>query len=259
MNYKPSPQELLYRCYLKYQPKRKLFKRRQDAISMRLKRKNTANYTFLKQHFYDLYFNKEHGIKSLAKMYNLSYTDCRTFLFFLDIDIRTGKNVVTDRVRKLRSEKAIREKNAGSGFFDINLRRKNKTDITRGIQGYIYNEYKKEYSWIRSSYEYIFAKWLNRTKQNWSNEDKIFVLEDGRRYLPDFFIYDENDNLIKIVEIKGYWDRNSDKAAILNQILVDIDVVVIDDISQYIPEKSSFGKEKSNWKLERKINKDGKN
>ena len=62
-------------------------------------------------------------------------------------------------------------------------------------------EYNSHY--LRSSYEYIFAKILEKQNIKYDVETITYELED-RSYTPDFFIYDDNDKLIEIVEIRGY-------------------------------------------------------
>jgi hypothetical protein len=68
--------------------------------------------------------------------------------------------------------------------------------MNRGYAGF----YKGHY--LRSSYEYAYAKYLDYNSIPWSYEDEIFDL-GYKVYKPDFFFYDQNNRLIKIVEIKS--------------------------------------------------------
>ena len=62
----------------------------------------------------------------------------------------------------------------------------------------IYNK-----TYLKSSYELERAQFLDSISANWKYEEITYRLE-GTTYTPDFFIYDENDNLIRIEEVKGY-------------------------------------------------------
>ncbi|WP_186670568.1 NUMOD3 domain-containing DNA-binding protein [Sporosarcina sp. BP05] len=73
--------------------------------------------------------------------------------------------------------------------------------MNRGYAGY----YKSFY--LRSSYEYAYAVYLDHFFITWSYEDQVFRI-DGENYKPDFFFYDQSGNLEKIVEIKSR-DKNA--------------------------------------------------
>ncbi|HRP37975.1 MAG TPA: hypothetical protein PLS50_09285, partial [Candidatus Dojkabacteria bacterium] len=125
----------------------------------------------------------------------------------------------------------------------------------RGVQGYYLNQSTNELVWLRSSYEYIFAKWLDRTKHNWKMEMAYYKIGHSI-YRPDFFIHDAEWNLIKIVEIKGYWDSNANKALLLNEQLKNIDVVIVRDIEQFIEGNGLYEHQLKEWK-EKRILKNG--
>lgn len=198
---------------------------------------------------YDLYWNKEFGIKWILKNHvsGVSYTQLRTLLKET-IGIRSGKNVVTDNVKKFRKEKAIRENESNVGFNNTELFR--RTSDRRGIHGYYYNHSLQKYVYLRSTWEFIYAKWLNKTNQNWDVETNYYMLEDGTKYLPDFFIFDDCGNLEKIVEIKGYWDNRAYKIDLLKS-QIDCDCIIIQDIKKYISANSTYNKELQEWKLTR--------
>lgn len=67
--------------------------------------------------------------------------------------------------------------------------------MNRGYSGFYKNVF------LRSSYEYAFAKYLDHFKINWKYEEKCYHISD-KKYTPDFFIYSE-DKLVKIVEVKS--------------------------------------------------------
>jgi hypothetical protein len=68
--------------------------------------------------------------------------------------------------------------------------------MNRGYAGF----YKGFY--LRSSYEYAYAIYLDYHKINWSYETISYDI-GYKTYKPDFFIYDESGSLLKIVEIKS--------------------------------------------------------
>lgn len=62
------------------------------------------------------------------------------------------------------------------------------------------------YNQIRmdSKWEIGVAIYLTKNQFNWKYSEFGYKLEDGRYYFPDFFIY-ENFQLIKLIEVKGYF------------------------------------------------------
>ncbi|PIC62757.1 restriction endonuclease [Sporosarcina sp. P13] len=68
--------------------------------------------------------------------------------------------------------------------------------MNRGYAGF----YKGFY--LRSSYEYAYAVYLDQFNIPWSFEDQNFEVH-GKVYKPDFFFYDKQGSLEKIVEIKS--------------------------------------------------------
>lgn len=68
--------------------------------------------------------------------------------------------------------------------------------LNRGYAGF----YKGFY--LRSSYEYAYAVYLDQFNISWSFETQIFEV-NGKIYKPDFLFYDKNGKLEKIVEIKS--------------------------------------------------------
>lgn len=62
--------------------------------------------------------------------------------------------------------------------------------MNRGYAGF----YKGFY--LRSSYEYAYAVYLDQMFIPWSYEDQVFDIE-GKSYKPDFFFYDQFGKLKK--------------------------------------------------------------
>ncbi len=71
----------------------------------------------------------------------------------------------------------------------------------------IYNK-----TYLKSSYELERAQFLDSI----SKYEEITYKLDGTTYTPDFFIYDENDNLIRIEEVKSIYTYENSKVKIAN-------------------------------------------
>lgn len=58
---------------------------------------------------------------------------------------------------------------------------------------------------LKSSYEYIYAKILEFDNITYGVEEEAYLINEGNSYYtPDFFLYDHNGRLYKIVEIRGH-------------------------------------------------------
>lgn len=242
-------QRKIWTVYGKYSRKG-LYASTNKRLKLREKRKQSQRYKDLKNEIYNLYWNEEYGIKLLSQKLNLTYSVTRNILEFLDIPMRKGQNVVTNRLRKFRKEKALLEGKNKTGWNSPDVNRKYKKH-NRGVQGFYYNKSMEKYVWLRSTWEYIYAKWLDKIGEKWDVEVKYYNT-NGSLYRPDFFIYDENDNIQKIVEINGYWDSNTDKVSLLNEKLMNIDVIVIYNVEKYIEQNSHYHVELARWKKEKK-------
>ena len=195
----------------------------------------------------DLYYVKGIGIKILARAFDLSYSDMRVLLKnYTKIEFRKC-NESTEFLRKIRSDRVKGESNP---WYDWPSNKPTLHKISRGLQGYYVNRENKKI-WLRSSWEYIYASWLDQQKIDWKYEDYGITLSNGEKYRPDFLIY-ENGVLTKIVEVKGYFDNRRYKAEILKKDLEGkIDVIIIDDISSYVtPTRNT-----ETWKQIRKLEK----
>ncbi len=63
--------------------------------------------------------------------------------------------------------------------------------------------------WLRSTWEFEVAKYLDSNSIKWDYEVTHYKLKGNRTYRPDFFIYDDNNEFKKIIEVKGYWYKNN--------------------------------------------------
>ena len=218
--------------------------------------KKEEDYSKLKRYLENLYLNEEYGLKTIARELEISYMQIRAlFISFLDIEIKRGQKVVTERLKRFRKNRALYERKNNLGFASEASLYKGKTNkTTRGIQGFYWNKWFNKYIWLRSSWEFIFAKWLDSKNIKWDVEVKYFVFADGRKYLPDFFLFRENeDEYYQIVEIKGgfkEWDRgNHDK---LKKEFINENIICIYEIENFIQEGSTKSKEIKLWKQIRK-------
>jgi hypothetical protein len=209
-----------------------------------------SNYEYVNNWLQEKYHTEGMGVKAIISNYNLpiGYSVLRKLMFEkLEMETRIG---TSDWIRNFRKEKVIKEHQDKTGWFDSNVIRKNKK---KGLQGYYFNKSMNKFVWIRSSYEYIFAKWLDSNNSEWDVEYKSYRLNDNTLYKPDFFIF-ENSKVIKIVEIKGYWDNNTYKFHLLDNS-INIEMMLIDSskISDYSNE--TLAETTKKWKSLREINK----
>lgn len=163
----------------------------------------------LKSNLGNLYL-QGYGYKSLVKMLNnsrITYSVLKRIIKDLGIEQRKGQNIVTDKLKQIRSENA-RKNNYFTDWpiHSPELCENNK----RFVGGYYYNKSKQKNVYLRSSWEYAYAKYLDTNLFDWDVEVKQFQIDENTRYLPDFFIF-KNTKLIKIVEIKSLYNRDANK------------------------------------------------
>lgn len=183
-------------------------------------------------------YNSGYGIKIIARALGLTYTVTRVLLKkYFKFDMRTGTSVVTDKLREFRAKRV--SGNMGP-WYDWPA--KGTIHNSKGIQGYFLNK-NGEYIWLRSCWEYIYAKWLDNNNIDWKFEVHSYSLSNGERYLPDFFIY-ENNQLEHVVEIKGFNKTKIHKLTMFENEY-NIKVVIIEDIKPYC---NDYGKELELWK-----------
>lgn len=141
-------------------------------------------------------YNNGLSLNDIIKKYNIGKTAIR--------------NVLVEKIGKLRTNKEAYK----SGFIShdeetksriSNSMKGNRNANHRGDRQSYYNGIRMDSSW-----EVKVAKYLDDNNYNWKYDSEKFLLSDGRYIHPDFFIYDDNDNLIKIIEVKGYF-RDANK------------------------------------------------
>jgi len=200
----------------------------------------------LKQELFE-YYNDGNGFKTMARELGISYTEIRGLLIgWLGLEYRKGMSVITKRLRERRSENA---KGSKSNFYNwVEKYPERAKKQTKSIQGW-YLKKNGEKVWLRSSLEYIYAKWLDKNNCEWIAEERTLKWKD-ETYRPDFFIYD-GEKLLEIVEVKGNYFDNVDKRskkAILIARKNNIPLKLVMDIKPYIDEESNYTKELQKWK-----------
>lgn len=206
------------------------------------------------------YYDFGFGLKLIGRELDLTYSKIRRLFKYLNINIRKGFDVVTEPLKKFRKEKAAIESRDKTGWRSSSIIRKELTGI-RGIQGYYFNESLNKNVWLRSTYEYAFAIWLDYHKLKWDVEVKQYHLKDDTSYRPDFFIFDDNDNIVKIIEIKGYYDNRAYKIDFLKQQFKesynDIEVCIFclsnKTLTQYMINHKNYNALLRDWKTNRKL------
>ena len=163
------------------------------------------------------------------------------------VDVRTGYRAITSKLKEQRVVNATGNK---SNWYDWTNRKpwmQEKT--TRSIQGY-YKKKSGEYVWLRSTYEYIYAKWLDDRNIDWRIEVQSFKLSSGENYRPDFFIY-QNGDLESIVEIKSnyYNEETTYKYNMFKEEYPHVNSSIIFNIDIFT--KLGYHKEIKEWKAKR--------
>jgi hypothetical protein len=188
-------------------------------------------------------YNEGYGYKIIARWLDLSYTQIRTlFRHYLNLNVREGHNISTEIVRKFRSER-VKGKNSPWYNWPEKYEHLNES-CKKGVQGY-YKRKNGEYIWLRSTWEYIYAKWLDRYNIKWEYESKTYLLSNGQTYRPDFKIYQENH--FYLVEIKGsLYKHRLYKIKLFKKQYKNIEIIIIKDIKKYT--NIGYIKELREWK-----------
>lgn len=232
-----------------------LFTKERFGFSENLRSLTEDQKKHLRKELNEFYVRRGWGLKLVARnVLGVTYTNCRTTFKFLGIEFIKGFDKCTDFMKEFRKQKALKESEDKTGWASLSLPRQSE-NTRRGVQGYYFNKSKNKYVWLRSSWEYIYAKFLDKINAKWDVEVEVYKLSDNTSYRPDFYIYDEHWNLEKIVEIKGYFDCRAYKIDLLRSEYFNnspVELILILDIKKYIAEGSNIGKEWKTWKLIKK-------
>ena len=117
----------------------------------------------LKESLAYLYHVDGLGYKMIVKTLGIdkcSYSSLRTLFRKLDIKARTGTNIVTKKLKQMRSENAQGAKNPWHDWPE------KKTEMhsysKRYLGGYYFSKSRNKDVYLRSSWEYAYANWLDQ-------------------------------------------------------------------------------------------------
>jgi hypothetical protein len=148
-----------------------------------------------------LAYESGYGLKTIAAEVGLTYTVIRTVFNLFKIPMRKGMNVVTSKLQEIRSLNALTDDNP---WVDWSRRRPDMhTGLHKatGLAGW-YLDRKGRIIHLRSTFEYVIARYLDHKEYNWDNETISFSTPLGR-YMPDFILFDASGNASIILEVKG--------------------------------------------------------
>ena len=203
-----------------------------DKLTVSISDKTKSYFSNPKEHSEDLknyvidelkhIYDSGYGLKVIARELGISYTQLRTYFNKFNIEWRKGTSVVTDILKEFRSKRVKGNKNPWSYIDNTNH---------GSISGY-YISLSGEKIYLRSTYEYMIAKYLDRNKFNWKHEPFLMKCENNgneSNYKPDFVLYDENGNVKRIIEIKGGFYKESTN----EEKAVKLGVEVIKDVESF--------------------------
>ena len=182
------------------------------------------------------FYNDGYGFKLIARALNLTYSRIRFVFKVLNINTRKGQKIVTENLKRIRSE---RVKGTNNPWSDWECR---KNVNSWGIQG-IYKRKDGREIWIRSACEYIIAKLLDDQEIIWEYEYKQYKLSNNETYTPDFTIF-YKDKINYVIEHKGKQLKSGYKAIMLEKEY-KIPTIIIDNIHDYC---DCYVKELEEWK-----------
>jgi hypothetical protein len=137
------------------------------------------------------YLINKKSIDDISKIYDVSFNYIRTILKNLTRDKSESQlvSVKKNRLHSFESKKKISKSLLG-----------NRNANHRGDRQSFYKDIRMDSSW-----EVKVAKYLDSQSIIWKYSHLRYKLSDGSFIHPDFFIFDEFDNIIEIVEVKGYF------------------------------------------------------
>jgi len=189
----------------------------------------------------------EFGIKTIVKLINdqsISYSIIRRIL--KDLKIEISSRTCTDDLKRVRSINAIKHGNFDDWTTKFHQRKE------RGIQGYFLTK-NNDYVWLRSSYEFFYAKFLDENNIEWKYEERSYMLKDGSTYRPDFFIY-EDGKLSKIIEVKGtYFFTAQNRIDKANLVAKEFDLKIIILTQNELNQLGNLSAASYEWKKVRRL------
>lgn len=155
----------------------------------------------------ELYVEKQYGLKLLSKHCGsdlVTYSRLRSIVKNMGL-LRTGQSVVTSKLKEVRSKNAQGENNPWFNWPE-NIKMKD-SHHKHHLCGW-FTDSRGRSHYLRSSYEYAYAKYLDDEGVDFAVESKAFLLSDGRRYRPDFFLF-KDGKLDRVVEVKARYVHGS--------------------------------------------------
>jgi len=193
-------------------------------------------------------YNEGYGYRIISRVLDISYTQCRRLLnVYIGMKTRKGLNVVTEKTREFRKQ---RVSGIRSPFYEWPTKRPflSKRSET-GLQGY-YIKKNGNPIWLRSSWEYIFAKWLDNNNIEWVCSTNSYRISENETYNPDFYIYQDDECFF--VEIKGTrYQHRLYKVEWFREQYPNYKIAVIDDITPFIPKGSTYKEQLELWRKEK--------
>jgi transposase len=80
-----------------------------------------------------------------------------------------------------------------------------------GQRGYRYLDRKQREHWFRSTWEIQTAQWFDKQQIDWDYEKETYQIGERKRYTPDFWIYDAEGRLEKLLDVKGWLYGDSEE------------------------------------------------
>lgn len=175
-------------------------------------------------------YDDGYGLKVLARHIGITYSVIRRLFRLLCIDIRKGQSIVTNKVIEFRKMRVSGTSNPWKDWP------KNMPDLAKKLSKGVTGWYKTKNGneiYLRSSWEYIFAKWLDSKNMSWIYEGKQYKLSNGEGYRPDFSLLNPDGSLDRIIEIKGFFKNRLYKVDLMKNDYPDIKISVISNVSHF--------------------------
>lgn len=172
-----------------------------------------------KKELYNYYIKKNKSIVEIAKIYKCCSGTIYKCLLDYKIKIKTKRN---SHLGKMRPDQSIRMSGNKNPMYGKKRPQSVRNKISKSRKGKYTGRnhpmfgrkpsHKCSYghggryknTWMRSSYEIKYAKYLTKSKIKWQYEPKAFDL-GSTTYRPDFYLIKANT----YIEVKGYWTKEA--------------------------------------------------
>lgn len=168
---------------------------------------NTKNTIKNKEFLYHQYITLEKTQEEIAEEFGGSSNMVRRYLKKFNIPTRSVSDAILLSFKNGRNIPIQKKNPRGKGRW-VNLNGENV--------------------YMKSTWEIEVAKYLFLNGYNFKYEEVRFDL-GNTTYTPDFFIYDENNNLISVIEVKGWFkDEPARKMMTFQTLYPEIDYQIWD-------------------------------